>query len=495
MPFLTSLVAAQQYNRPVPAGVRPYEFQNSGFSGNGYFLLTATRPGVPPNDPAFESPYPLMLDSDGYLTWYWKPDVAGCADFKYYPEADVYSVSMGTGGGTPRFYLLNSSLDLIDTLDGWNVWGDIHDVQHAANGNWLIATTPYDSMDLSAYTFDGMQGSANTVVHGFGVQEFDAAGNLVFEWSSNDHIFPTETYDFYGYNPNNFDYCHGNAIEEDTDGNLLLSFRHLNAIYKIDRMTGNVIWRLGGNSSDFTFVNDAGFSGQHDVRRLPGGQISLFDNSNMGAAPRKSRGVEYVLDTINWTATMVNEYIHPDQGYHMAMGSYRQLTDGSSLLGWGFSYRPDPTFTLVDAGQSIVAELFFDDSLMTYRAQYMEIPSLVRPEISCSEAGGQLILTAPAAASYEWSTGENTQSIVVSSADSYQVWVPFGEGVVGSAPYIVSDPSNGCSLALDELVKSANDTWEWFDLTGRRINWPVEGRLYLKVWPDGRVERTLYTTH
>ena len=37
-----------------------------------------------------------------------------------------------------------------------------------------------------------------------------------------------------------------NAVSIDDDGNLLLSARHTSAVYKIDRRTGTVVWRLGG---------------------------------------------------------------------------------------------------------------------------------------------------------------------------------------------------------------------------------------------------------
>src|SRR2546422_8452549 len=50
---------------------------------------------------------------------------------------------------------------------------------------------------------------------------------------------------------------HGNSIELDSDGNLLLSSRHMSEITKIDRQTGDIIWRMGLNSkhNDFTFLD------------------------------------------------------------------------------------------------------------------------------------------------------------------------------------------------------------------------------------------------
>ena len=49
-----------------------------------------------------------------------------------------------------------------------------------------------------------------------------------------------------------YDYFHINSVNLDTDGNLLISGRRTSTVYKVDRQTGNVIWRLGGKESDFT---------------------------------------------------------------------------------------------------------------------------------------------------------------------------------------------------------------------------------------------------
>src|SRR5690606_33427409 len=104
------------------------------------------------------------------------------------------------------------------------------------------------------------------------------------------------------------DYAHGNAVELDSDGNILISSRHMNEITKIDRTTGEIIWRWGGKNNEFTFVNDTlAFSFQHDIRRLPNGNVTLFDNGNHHKPPR-SRAVEYELDEVNKTATVVWQY-------------------------------------------------------------------------------------------------------------------------------------------------------------------------------------------
>lgn len=48
-------------------------------------------------------------------------------------------------------------------------------------------------------------------------------------------------------------WSHGNALDLDTDGNLLVSFRNLSEVVKIDTRTGRVMWRLGGARNQFAF--------------------------------------------------------------------------------------------------------------------------------------------------------------------------------------------------------------------------------------------------
>ncbi|MDB2657571.1 arylsulfotransferase family protein, partial [Crocinitomicaceae bacterium] len=487
--FSCSIGFGQNYNRPVPAELFSYEFQTTTNSSPGYFLTSNFKVNILPSNPAYISPYPVIYDENGYLAWYAKPDLQNSNGFQYYPEADLFSYGSVEQGQNRKFIVLDGNLNRIDTLNTIGHAEDMHDFQRAANGNWLLSVRFMDTMDLSAYTFDGVQGSAQTIIRGYGVQEIDPQGNLVFEWNSNDHMHPTETYDFYGYNVNDFDYCHGNAIEEDDDGNLLFSMRHTNSVIKVDRTTGDIIWRLGGQLSDFTFPNSSGFSAQHDIRRLSNGNYSIYNNDNMG--PQISTAHEYLLDTVSWTATQDYNYAHPDGNYHRSMGSYRRLDNDYKVIGWGFSYRPAPTATLVDDQDEILSEFYFEDSVMVYRMFFDMDVTLPRPEITCVDTGNGFELTIDPASSYQWSTGETTQSIAVTTAGTYQVWVPHGEGFIGSLPFTVMDPNAPCTAGLEELLLD-HGNFRWFNLMGQEIEHLEEGHLYLKIYDSGLIEKVIF---
>ncbi len=485
----------QSYFPPVPSAVYPYEFENNGLTDQRYFLFTPFKLVTQPSAPGYKTPKPIIVDQNGALVWYADESTAAFSlDLKWYATQLQYSYTVVDNQET-MVVIMDDQFAIVDTLRAIDGEADVHDVQRAANGNWLLTTEYYDTVDLSAYTFGGTQGSASTVIQGFGWQEIDPSGNLVYEWNSNDYIDPvTEFYNFYGYAADPFDYCHGNAIEEDVDGNLLLSFRHLNAIYKVNRLTGGVIWKLGGQSSDFTFPNDDGFSGQHDIRRLPNGNYSLYDNANMSPPPRKSRGVEYTLDTVNWTATKVNEIIHPEEFFARAMGNFQQTAANESMICYGWCNRPNPSATLFDAGELPLAQFYFVDSVVSYRCHVESDLTINRPEITCEWNGNEWQLTAvnPAAA-YLWSTGETTSAITITQTGYYQLWVPGASGHIGSTLVNVTDINNPCSfVGLDELSTKTELSFVLVDLVGHRVVNPKPDCLYIKLFADGSTEKWVF---
>ena len=62
-----------------------------------------------------------------------------------------------------------------------------------------------------------------------------------------------------------------NSVAIDYDDHIIVSNRHLSEVTKINRQTGDIIWRLGGVNNEFDFVNDEfQMSYQHDARPVPG---------------------------------------------------------------------------------------------------------------------------------------------------------------------------------------------------------------------------------
>ena len=203
-------------------------------------------------------------------------------------------------------------------------------------------------------------GDPYALVDGLYLQEFDMDQNLVFEWTSWDHINITDNL-LVDLTAPLIDFIHANAIAIDHDNNILLSFRSLNEIIKIDRTTGNIMWRLGGSKNEFDFINDPlnGFNMQHNIQVLENGNITIFDNGLLHDTPT-TRVVEYQLNEIDKNALLVWDYEHPNQYKSIAMGSAQRLPNGNTLINWGLIVNGQPaTITEVTQDKNIVLEIHY----------------------------------------------------------------------------------------------------------------------------------------
>src|SRR5829696_4491334 len=245
-----------------------------------------------------------------------------------------------TWGETPGEYVIfDSSYREIARLHaGTGYGGDHHEFLISPQDTALI--TIYNSVPQDLTAVGGSEGGR--AWQGV-VQELDIeSGEVLFEWRSIDHVGLEETYveareDHYL----GIDYFHLNSIDVDHDDNLLIAARETSAVYKVDRKSGEVIWRLGGKKSDFEMGPGAWFAYQHDARRLPDGTISIFDNGSLvfeNGIPRaveESRGIVLELDEREMRASLVREYTHPDEQHADAAGNLQVLPNGNAFMGWG----------------------------------------------------------------------------------------------------------------------------------------------------------------
>lgn len=451
--LVLNIASAQDANRPVPPNLPTYQFEVNELVFEGHYFATAWQlnPATTVNV--------LLLDSMGYLAWFRKDQDEHATDFKYHASVNAFSTTTYMEGLAGVFYTYDHSFNAIDTLLPSNEErGDTHEFLLLENGNKLIGTLYDTIMDLRDYTFNGLGGIEECRVRGFGIQEFDADNNLIWNWHSTDFIHPEEYSDGLNYYPSDFDYAHGNALDIDDDGNLLVSLRNTSTVYKIDRVnqTGEILWRLGGENSSFTIANSGDrFSAQHYARRLPNGNIGLYDNGNLRWPDRYSRAAEYALDIENSTATLVWSYDADQSIYASGMGNAQWLSDDAVLVSWGYVFRPNPTVSIVNRAGDLLTALYFEDTYMSYRIAASELAfDLPRPYLTTAEVEGGVEISAPEGYSeYIWSTGDTTSTIVVTTPGVYQAWVPHGIGLVGSYPVEVSEIVNATALTLEESFR------------------------------------------
>lgn len=482
--------AAQNFNRPVPDDLYEYEFVQYDSTINFYIGVTPFSHGITPTEPGFKMHRSILLDPNGYLAWYQTDMVPGSGsvnNFQYNEENSVFQIMVMNSAISMQCWTLDQNFDWINSTTPINLNPDSHESLITSNGNTFITTRSDEMMDLSGYTIHGNPGNANTNVRCNGFQEFDQNGNLVFEWNSCDHIHPEESYGF-SYNVNNFDYFHINSVEIDKDdGHLLVSARHTNSVIKIHRTTGDVIWRLGGTQSDFTFINDGAFSGQHDARSYGNGVITIHDNGNL-ATPKVTRGITYQLDTINWTATLIDEF--NTGNYGRSMGGYRWI-DGYQVINYGRNYRPEPSIQCADTNDNIAFELYFQDDVMSYRGIPFHLDfELPQPSIECLDSNGVTYLRVPNGYNvFKWSSGQTSNLILPTIGETYQFYFPHGAGYMGSLPYTYNGECHS-TIGINELsISNQKQLIKITDLLGREIPAHHNEQVYLEVYSDGSVVR------
>jgi arylsulfate sulfotransferase len=115
------------------------------------------------------------------------------------------------------------------------------------------------------------------------------------------------------------DYAHMNSMFIDqSDNNIICSFRNLDQIIKINRQNGQIIWKFGGKNSDFLLSENERFLRQHNAT-ISEGKLLLFDNGEVKQRAY-SRILEFQLDEANKTVLNFSSFNVPG-AFAQYMGS------------------------------------------------------------------------------------------------------------------------------------------------------------------------------
>jgi len=243
-----------------------------------------------------------------------------------------------------------------------------HDMIAEPDGSYWVMCDEARTMDLSA-----VGGVTDASVLGTVIQHIGATGELLFEWSPFDHLDITdlEAADRADANVN---WTHGNALDKDTDGNLLVSFRSLSEIIKIDNRSGAVVWRMGGPRNQFTFQDTPmpPFARQHGLRVAGSGRFVLLDNLGEAAG---SRAEHYEYDQGPRTARLIAVYGASTGVVAELGGTTQNLPDGHVLVSYGNGSRVEE----YDADGNVVWRIEGDPGYV-FRAQ--RIRSLYQPGVN-----------------------------------------------------------------------------------------------------------------
>ena len=155
-----------------------------------------------------------------------------------------------------------------------------HDFERLPNGNTLVLTWELIPEEISQRVKGGHDDDESGGMLGDVVREITPAGDVVYEWTSWDHLDFDE--DRICFLEGREEWTHQNALNVTHDGDLLVSFRQTDTIGIVDKASGEFTWKWGrGNISH-----------QHHPTMLANGNVLLFDNGPHKRGVTHSRVIE-----------------------------------------------------------------------------------------------------------------------------------------------------------------------------------------------------------
>src|SRR5215218_3956663 len=318
-------------------------------------------------------PWVIVFDDEGVPRWWFNPDtrvlwgqVLGSGNL-------AWSRSFGDGYGldprmahevrSPAGRLLRLVQTQGSIIDG-------HEFHELRNGNVLVDTYVPEAADLRR-----VGGPRRAAIVSAEIQELDPQGHLHWHWNSRGNISLGETGRWWRSvlsNPRRrlhgretFDPVHINSIDPRGRREVVISTRHTDAVYGIDRKSGEIRWKLGGSETakSLRVVGDPAhrlLGGQHDARVGSDGRLSIYDNGK--DRPRRPRVVFYRLDLRNRAAHYLGQLNDPEVKTSHCCGSARELPGGGWLVSWG----DNPLLSAFDAQDRLLFRLHLAAS--TFRA-------------------------------------------------------------------------------------------------------------------------------
>lgn len=393
-----SAVRFQTHPELEPPAVNVTNF--AAASDSGYIFLT---PSVVPGERLSQTEGTaeglgqmgtMILDQFGHLVWF--EPVADSSQiatnlrvqtYRGHPVLTYWHGQVIDGIGYGEGVILDSSYREIATVHaGGSAQEDLHDFTLTPEGTALITAYVPAAADLS-----GIGGPKDGKVQDCMVQEIDVAtGKVVFEWHCLEHVPVTESYSKPSGNAT-FDYFHLNSVEPDGDSHLLISSRATWTVYRLDRSSGAVDWRLNGKSSDFKMGPGSPFAWQHHVTRLADGNISIFDDESTPTIGPQSRAIIVDADVQSHTASLVKAYTHPAKLLAEFEGSAQVMPNGHMFVGWG----GEPYFSEFDEDGTLVLDGRLptnDQSYRAFRMPWTAVPSAAPAIVTQSdEVGGTVV--------------------------------------------------------------------------------------------------------
>ncbi|MFL5832368.1 MAG: arylsulfotransferase family protein [Solirubrobacterales bacterium] len=321
----------------LPADFPPTRFESIRPVPFGLFVVTYSGED--------DRPWVIVFDTEGRPRWWFNPETRALWGQIVSNGDVVWARSFGDGYGLdPRMAheVRTESGKLVRLVSTEGSIVDGHEYRELGDGNVLLDTYAPETADLRR-----VGGPRRATIVSAEVQEVDPAGKVLWHWNSRGHIALAETGRWWHSVLNNprrrlqrqaFDPVHINSIEPRGKSEVIVSTRHTDAVYGIDRASGEINWKLGGSptAQSLRVVGDPAtklLGGQHDARLDRFGRLTIFDNGK--DRPRRPRVVFYRLDPEAGKAVYKGQLNDPEVKRSHCCGSARELPGGGWLVSWG----------------------------------------------------------------------------------------------------------------------------------------------------------------
>jgi hypothetical protein len=275
--------------------------------------------------------YGIAIDNNGRIVWYHRFPNGPGLNFQPQPNGR-YTARPAADPGTPGSWVEIDPLGNVTRKLGCahDMPARLHDMIALGDGSYLILCDETRTVDLSA------QGKpVNARVLGASIQHLSSTGTVMFEWSAFDYLpIDLKVLDPADLNGASINWTHANAIDIDVYGSVLVSFRNLNKIVKIDTQTRKIVWSLGGSSPDLKVYNAQVpvFVHQHGARFVGINQVQLLDN--LGEQSGSRLEVYSIIDYYN-EAALISSRFATDGVTAQIGGNTQRLFGGHTLVSFG----------------------------------------------------------------------------------------------------------------------------------------------------------------
>jgi len=265
-----------------------------------------------------------MVDYTGKITWYHRISEAGFKVSTFNRGGAILSI-VGTNDDPTSYGRSILEINMLGdtTLFFKKGRGDLPRMIHhevIRRGADEIVTLFCDNR---AFDLREAGGGADTV-KGDGIIVLNRNCEKTWQWSVFDEINPVE---FPSINKVKDDWVHANGLMIDKDGNFIVSFYNIGQLWKIDAVSGRVLWKLGQGGT-LKIGKGCAFEQSHAVHYNPRGSLMFFDN---GFKKKTSSAVALKVDEKAKAVNLDFKVNLPEEMFNERMGSAYMINDSALL--------------------------------------------------------------------------------------------------------------------------------------------------------------------